>query len=161
MKIYILSLLFIATLGVIEIPLSHIYKTEEEQYAYFKLIQLRRLFGASNVPISNYLDAQYYGPISIGTPPQPFTVTFDTGSQILWVPSKTCTSLACYTHHMYNSKASSTYKKNGDTVITGYASGFVSQDTLTWADSLSKTLNLLKWVLLLDLAGWKPSQMGC
>lgn len=49
----------------------------------------------------------YFGNIFVGTPAQPFTVVFDTGSGHFIIPSSKCASEACGLHRRYDRNASS------------------------------------------------------
>uniref|UniRef100_A0A8C2TFW3 renin n=1 Tax=Coturnix japonica TaxID=93934 RepID=A0A8C2TFW3_COTJA len=86
--------------------------------------------GTAPTLLTNYLDTQYYGEISIGTPPQTFKVVFDTGSANLWVPS--CKWIR------YDSSKSRTYIANGTGFAirygTGSVKGFLSQDVVMVSD---------------------------
>jgi hypothetical protein len=50
---------------------------------------------------------EYWGKLDVGTPPQTFTVIFDTGSGNLILPSVNCLSSACQQHKKYDMKQSS------------------------------------------------------
>jgi hypothetical protein len=77
-----------------------------------------------NVVINDFQNAEYYGEITVGTPPQTFNVIFDTGSSNLWVPSSTCSG--CGSHKKYTNSQSSSYKKDGRVFKIQYGSGPVS-----------------------------------
>lgn len=53
----------------------------------------------------------YYGRIGVGTPPQMFTVVFDTGSGNLIVPDKACTADACKKHRSFDRTVSNTSRE--------------------------------------------------
>jgi cathepsin D len=73
--------------------------------------------------LNDYEDAQYYGQVSIGTPGQCFEVVFDTGSSNLWVPGKSCKSMACVLHKKFQCAQSSTCKATQDKFFIQYGSG--------------------------------------
>lgn len=87
------------------------------------------------VKINNYMDAQYYGEVDIGTPAQTFKVIFDTGSSNLWVPSSQCKTIACFLKSKFDHTKSSTYTANGTAFNITYGSGgvdgFWSKDSVT------------------------------
>merc|ERR1712039_1155120 len=79
--------------------------------------------GGDTVVINDYMNAQYYGEIEVGTPGQKEQVVFDTGSANLWVPSK---KPFLSGHNVYSHSKSSTYHKNGTVFKIQYGSGPVS-----------------------------------
>jgi hypothetical protein len=101
------------------------------------------LTAPENESIKDYANAQYFGSVSIGSPPQSFQVIFDTGSSNLWVPKVGCTHCGnpfFGKKKKYDHAASSTYgEDNGDFNImygSGSVSGFFSTDDVILADDI-------------------------
>jgi hypothetical protein len=114
--------------------------------------------GVVKVPIDDFENAQFYGSISVGTPPQKFEVVFDTGSSNLWVASKECTQIACVLKPRYDHTKSSTYTKNG-TVFniqygSGPVSGFLSYDNVMVG---SDTVTKVEFAEITDVKGLGPA----
>ncbi|KAL5981697.1 hypothetical protein ACLOJK_015760 [Asimina triloba] len=87
------------------------------------------------ISLKNFLDAQYYGVIGIGTPPQNFTVVFDTGSSNLWVPSSKCYFSALSANVQLFSGPG---KKCSITYGSGSIYGFFSEDNVLVGDLIVK-----------------------
>ncbi|KAJ0012688.1 hypothetical protein NQD34_017022 [Periophthalmus magnuspinnatus] len=90
--------------------------------------------GRSREKIYNFMDTQFYGEISLGTPAQNFSVIFDTGSADLWVPSSYCVSQACVTHKHFKAFESTSFQHDGRSFGIHYGSGqllgVMGRDTL-------------------------------
>lgn len=94
----------------------------------------------------------YWGQMSLGTPPQPFKVIFDTGSGNLIVPAADCTVPGCAPHKKYSSRASSTSSfvtnEKGEsaseiTFGTGQVSGDFYKDKLCIGEALCFDANFI------------------
>ncbi|KAK9508177.1 hypothetical protein O3M35_007898 [Rhynocoris fuscipes] len=136
-------ILLASSSGVVKIQLhkrppptfeEHLNNHNRYQQALSRFMVLKSYGGKEYVDLRNFVNSQYYGNISLGTPPQEFEVLFDTGSTLLWVPSIDCYSAACRNHRTYKNYMSSTYRPlNYEIKIVygkGSMAGVMGRDTV-------------------------------
>jgi len=120
--VVLLSALFFSASALIRIPLK----------SHPRELMLQSLL-SSDVPLSkNRLMTSYYGNIAIGTPPQNFSMVFDTGSSDIWVPSSECSTIYypyCEHHNQYDCTLSKTYFAKGKSAKIQYGIGSISGHT--------------------------------
>jgi cathepsin D len=126
-----------AAASIVNVPLVHKPKMLEGIRASKQRLGAKAFNDSYTIPsvsLINVGDAEYFGEVDIGVPPQKFKVIYDSGSSNLWVPSKSCTNCKRGSP-AYDSKSSSTYTEDGQSFSlqygTGSCNGFISTDSVT------------------------------
>jgi len=157
-QVLILTVAACSSAAILSVPLTHKPKTVSQFQAALarraeRFERFANTVAANNVsttdalpivPLTDIQDIEYYGVVTIGTPPQVFTAIYDTGSSNLWVPSKSCTNCK-KDGPKYDSSKSSTYTKNGKSFSlqygTGSCNGFLSNDATGLGGAIIKNFS--------------------
>lgn len=136
-----------ALLGMVEagkIPMIKKDLTFEKIEGQLKQMEDKFLGTPQHIAVKDFMNAQYFIEVNVGTPAQTFTVVPDTGSSNLWLYSKKCWSVPCWTHPLYDHTKSSSYKANGEafdiTYGSGSVKGSVSEDVATIGDGITANM---------------------
>ncbi|KAF8526276.1 aspartic peptidase domain-containing protein [Hysterangium stoloniferum] len=121
------SILYIIALGAAPILAIPSQNTHQLQLHTVPLIRRARPTPetASEALLNAGLDGsdlQYYGNVGFGTPPQTFTVMFDTSSSGIKVPGMMCT-IPCMNQRQFDWTTSSTFVNTGETQTIHFHTG--------------------------------------
>ncbi|KAK3764037.1 hypothetical protein RRG08_055190 [Elysia crispata] len=122
----VLAATLVSSLAVepIHIPIYPMVKREHRVASLLKQVDFYRNVNPGDEPLRNFQDAEYYGPITIGTPGQFFNSTVSKRTLLV-------------RNSKYNNATSSTYKADGKRFVircgTGNVEGYLSRDTVTVA----------------------------
>lgn len=157
-----LCLLVVLAAAIVRVPVHRIPNEDYLLQFTDKTIDVRvtkiyRNFGGTSddVVIKDYQNAQYYGEVYVGTPPQKFNVIYDTGSSNLWVPAG-C-GFRCISKNKFDASASSSYVENGTEFKIEYGSGPVAgkveQDTMCFDGSCKLSAQKQLFAVISDVSG--------
>lgn len=90
--IFFYLLLAILDSKLIRIPLE--YQSLNLAKIIFTHRNINKYFPMQKLPLKDFKKVQYIGEINIGSKNRQFKMIFDTGSTLMWVPAKNCSS--CY-----------------------------------------------------------------
>jgi len=141
---------FIALIAVAaavnHIPLKRAYDTPALRRYYATMLKkvikgnlhnaaITSKFGKTLEPLTNFMDAQWAGPITIGQKQQKFNVLFDTGSSNFWLMSKDCWSVSCFVHKLYDKSSFKDLNTNFSIQYgSGATAGKIGSDLITIGD---------------------------
>lgn len=105
------------------------------------LLSSSRLLTPSSYPLTNIFNIVYTLNFQIGSPPRPFRLLLDTGSNWLWVPSffcQSCSSVSALAQ-LYSCQKSSTCKEEPSFQLEikygiGTISGFLTRDRVSFGE---------------------------
>ena len=120
MKYAVAALLGLTNAG--RIPIERRELTKDMVYGQMSGVT-DKFLGGEKIQVTDFMNAQYFVDVEIGTPPQKFTMVPDTGSSNLWVYSHKCWAIPCWTHSTFDNSKSSTYVKDGEAFNITYGSG--------------------------------------
>jgi hypothetical protein len=132
---------------------------------YIKAMQQARASGSDQ--LIDWYDNFYLSNITLGTPPQQFTIVPDTGSSNLWVIDSTCITQACrgqptsgWTKRRFDRSQSSSYVEDGRDFSIQYGSGScrgkLGVDTLGFAGMTIMNQMFGYSTTIADVFGYQP-----
>lgn len=126
MKFSAVAALMGLTSAINRVPIEKNTVSIESRKNIAKHIEAKYFGAGEHVDIADMSDAQYFIQVTLGTPPQEFTVVPDTGSSNLWIYAENCNAIPCWYHPRFDASKSTSYKKNGEDFIIQYGSGGIN-----------------------------------
>ena len=123
-----------ARAGVLRVPLQRRPKTLEEYLTHARHERQTALTSSPHRQAVTTINSDYFITVTVGTPPQPFTVVIKMDANGMWIPSSMCPVDMydmCRNHRRYRHDLSETYVRGGQMYGWGHMDAQLSYDTVS------------------------------